>query len=104
MGIGKFKKKNNRNELSQENFDKALSNPMENEAAKSEPEIIVESWSPVCNIQAFVEKNDTCYYLYLWGNPSSDNPQIKTCWIANRKKSPKEMDLEAMRRATQRQL
>ncbi len=64
--------------------------------ALQEPEVIVESQSPVCDIYAFVEKSSTCYYLYLWVHPSSDNPQIRACWIANRKRSPKELDMEAM--------
>lgn len=98
MGIFDKFKKNNQSEPVREVFDNTEGNPMENE--ESEPEIIVESWSPVCDIQAFVEKSDTCYYLYLWVNPSSDNPQIKTCWIANRKKSPKELDAEAMQRGS----
>lgn len=63
---------------------------------ESEPEIVVESQSPLCDINAFVEKSDTCYYLYLWVNPSGNSPQMRTCWIANRKKSPKELDVEAM--------
>lgn len=62
----------------------------------SEPEIIIESNSPVCDIQAFVEKTDTCYYLYLWGNPTSEQRYIKLCWICNRAKAPKTLDKKAM--------
>ncbi len=61
-----------------------------------EPEIIVESNSPVCDIQAFVEKSDTCYYFYLWGNPSSEKRYLKSCWICNRVKAPKTLDAKAM--------
>lgn len=61
-----------------------------------EPEIMIESWSPVCNIQAFVEKSDTCYYLYLWGNPIGEQRFLKSCWICNRMKAPKSLDTEAM--------
>lgn len=64
----------------------------------SEPEIIIESNSPVCDIQAFVEKTDTCYYLYLWGNPTSEQRYIKLCWICNRTKAPKTLDTKAMQK------
>lgn len=36
-----------------------------------ENEVIVESCSPVCNIQAFVEKSDKNYYFYLWIDPEN---------------------------------
>ncbi len=62
----------------------------------SEPKVILESASPVCDIQAFVEKSESCYYFYLWINPISDNPEMRSCWICNRNKSPKKMDFEAM--------
>ncbi|MBR4082727.1 MAG: suppressor of fused domain protein [Lachnospiraceae bacterium] len=62
-----------------------------------EPEIILESWSPVCDIQAFVEKSDTCYYLYLWGNQTSEQRFMKSCWICNRIKAPKTLDAKAMK-------
>lgn len=29
-------------------------------------EILIEEWSPVADIQAFVEKSDKNYYFYLW--------------------------------------
>jgi len=61
-----------------------------------EPEIIIESNSPVCDIQAFVEKSDTCYYLYLWGNQNSEKRFLKSCWICNRIKAPKTLDAKAM--------
>lgn len=61
-----------------------------------EPKVIFEDWSPVCNINAFVEKSDTCYYFYLWVNPQSDRAVVKSCWIGNVGASPKELDTEAM--------
>lgn len=61
-----------------------------------EPEVVLESWSPVCDIQAFVEKSATCYYLYLWMKPSSPSPQLKSCWICNRVAAPDELDVKAM--------
>lgn len=67
-----------------------------NKEQLNEPEIIIESHSPVCDIQAFVEKSDTCYYFYLWGNPTSEQRFLKSCWICNRQRAPKELDTEAM--------
>lgn len=71
-------------------FDKLKKQP-------AEPEIIIESNSPVTDIQAFVEKSDTCYYFYLWGNPTSERKFLKSCWICNRQRAPKELDAEAMK-------
>ena len=61
-----------------------------------DPQIILEEWSPVCNIQAFVEKSDNAYYFYLWVNPESDETEIRSCWICNRIEAPKTVDYSAM--------
>lgn len=57
-------------------------------------EIIFEDWSPVCNIQAFVEKTERAYYFYLWINPGSEEADIKACWICNRIKAPEKLKLQ----------
>lgn len=62
----------------------------------NEPTILLEEWSPVCDIQAFVEKSDKNYYFYLWINPHSQNPQMKSCWICNAAPAPEEIDKEEM--------
>ena len=54
-----------------------------------EPEVLVEEWSPVANIQAIVEKNDKNYYFYLWINPANPETEMRACWICNRVKAPK---------------
>ena len=54
-----------------------------------EPEVLVEEWSPVANIQAIVEKNDKNYYFYLWINPATPETEMRACWICNRVKAPK---------------
>ena len=61
-----------------------------------DPQIILEEWSPVCNIQAFVEKSDNAYYFYLWVNPESDETEIRSCWICNRVVAPKTVDYSVM--------
>ncbi|MBP1586349.1 MAG: suppressor of fused domain protein [Lachnospiraceae bacterium] len=56
-----------------------------------EHEVLIEDWSPVADINAIVEKNDRNYYFYLWVNPQSDEPEMRTCWICNRVKAPKDV-------------
>jgi len=63
-----------------------------------EPEVLVESWSPVCDIQAFAEDNGSCVYFYLWWNPGSDHAQVKSCWVCNTQPAPEEIDKAAMDR------
>ena len=63
---------------------------------KSEPVILLESWSPSCRIQAFVEESDTCCYFYLWFNAGMDDAYMKTCWICNTGKAPDKIDTDAM--------
>ena len=63
----------------------------------SEPEVLVESWSPCCNIQAFVEESDTCCYFYLWFFPGSEEAFAKSCWICNTVTAPVKLDVEGMR-------
>ena len=56
-----------------------------------EPEVIIEEWSPLGNIQALVEKTERTYYFYLWINPESKQPQIRSCWICNRIKGVRDI-------------
>lgn len=65
---------------------------------KKEPEVLVESWSPVCNIRAFAEENDTCVYFYLWRAPNTDHAQVKACWVCNTRPAPEGLDKAAMDR------
>ena len=55
---------------------------------KTEPEVLVEEWSPVADIQAVVEKTDKNYYFYLWVNAQSEEPEMRACWICNRVPAP----------------
>lgn len=63
----------------------------------AEPVILVESWSPSCPIQAFVEESDTCCYFYLWVHPGTENSSMKSCWICNVGKAPDKIDVDAMK-------
>lgn len=63
---------------------------------KKEPVILAESWSPICNIQAFVEKTEESVYFYLWVNPNTENAAAHACWVCNLKKAPRELDREKM--------
>lgn len=53
-----------------------------------ETEILLEEWSPVCNMQAFVEKDKRTYYFYLWVRPNSEETEMRSCWICNRVEAP----------------
>lgn len=63
---------------------------------RHEPVVVLEDYCEVCNIHAFVEKSDNCYYFYLWKNPESDNPLVKSCWICNRVEGTDDVDAESM--------
>jgi hypothetical protein len=63
----------------------------------SEPKILLQEWSPVCNIQAFVERTDSSCYFYLWVKPGMEDATVKSCWICNVVVAPKELDIEKMK-------
>ena len=63
----------------------------------SEPEVLLESWSPCCNIQAFVEESDTCCYFYLWFHPGMESAFVKSCWICNTVPAPVQLDVDGMK-------
>lgn len=62
-----------------------------------EDEVIFEEWSPVGDIQAFVEKSDLAYYFYLWINPHSEHGEMRSCWICNRVTAPDTFDVDDMK-------
>ena len=57
-----------------------------------EPEVVIDDWSPVADIQAIVEKSDKNYYFYLWVNAMSEEPEMRTCWICNRVAAPRDIE------------
>lgn len=63
---------------------------------QTEPEVLAESWSPVCNIHAFAEESKDCVYFYLWWRPGTDHAQMKGCWVCNTQPAPAELDKAAM--------
>lgn len=84
-------------------FKKLLNKKNQNEPKEVEMEenkILIESWSPVCNIQAFVEKSKTTIYFYLWFNPGAENSRIKPCWVCNVDMAGKNINYEAMGNGT----
>ncbi len=58
---------------------------------------ILESRSMVCDIEAYVDKNNSCYYFYLCSNPLSLQAKIKCCWICNRKPAPEKVNFDELR-------
>lgn len=59
--------------------------------------ILLESRSPVCDIQAIVEETDKNCYLYLWFFPGTDKAFVKSCWICNTQPAPDELDIDGMK-------
>ena len=57
-----------------------------------ENEVLIEEWSPVTNIQAFVEKSEKNYYFYFWVNPGSEESDVRSSWICNRIKAPESVE------------
>lgn len=62
----------------------------------SESNILLEAWSPVCDIQAFVEETDQNCYFYLWFYPNSERAYMRGCWICNTAPAGDEIDRKAM--------
>ena len=60
----------------------------------SRPVTVCESDSPVCNMQAFVEKSSTTYYFYLF---EPVKKIMNVCWICNRKPAPQTFDPDSMK-------
>lgn len=58
--------------------------------------ILLEEWSPVCDIQAFVEDNGETVYLYLWVHAHSEGAEVRNCWVCNTVPGIDRMDYEAM--------
>ncbi len=79
-------------------FDIFKKNEDSQDNVPQEQEIIIESESMVCGLQAFVEKNENAYYFYLW-NPFSreDKGKVRSCWICNRRKAPAKVNADDMK-------
>jgi hypothetical protein len=77
-------------------FKRLFNNQNEETPEEVKKEILIESWSPVCNIQAFVEKSKSTIYFYLWVNPGTESSLIKPCWVCNTTKAKEKIDYEAM--------
>ena len=68
---------------------------------KKKPVVLVEGSSPVCDLQAVVEEDGECVYLYLlygYGQEEEENRWVNSCWVCNLKAAPEEMDLDAMQK------
>lgn len=62
----------------------------------SESNILLESRSPVCDTQAFVEETDRNCYFYLWFYPNSERAYIRECWICNTAPAEDEIDIKTI--------
>lgn len=66
--------------------------------SRQQPRILVESRSPVCDIQAFAEESADCVYFYLWLYPGTDDSRVRACWVCNTRPAPEQLDKAAMDR------
>lgn len=57
---------------------------------------LLEQWSPLCSIQAFVEASDTTVYFYLWLYPGTEMWEMKSCWVCNTAPGMEEIDYASM--------
>ncbi|WP_312113374.1 suppressor of fused domain protein [Brevibacillus reuszeri] len=58
--------------------------------------VLLEEFSPICQIQAFVEEDEHCVYFYLWNDPGEEFASIRAGWVRNYGKAPESIDVEAM--------
>ena len=58
--------------------------------------VLLEEFSPICQIQAFVEEDDHCVYFYLWNDPGEEYASIRAGWVRNYGKAPDTIDVAAM--------
>ncbi|EWM53186.1 suppressor of fused domain protein [Ruminococcus flavefaciens] len=58
--------------------------------------IIFESHSPICNIDAVIEADENTYYLYLMTSPETGVNILRALWICNRRPAPDTFDPESM--------
>ena len=62
-----------------------------------EPKVLIESYSPNCNLQAVAEEDNRCVYLYLFGETADGENFMNACWVRNYEKAPEKADVQAMR-------
>lgn len=58
--------------------------------------ILLEEFSPICRVQAFVEEDEHGVYFYLWDHPGTVYARIRSCWVRNYGTAPADLDLSAM--------
>lgn len=64
-------------------FDKFKAKPEPEPEETFEPNILVESNSPLCDINAFVEQDENTIYFYLYLQANSEQPKVKPCFVCN---------------------
>ncbi|MVP02434.1 suppressor of fused domain protein [Paenibacillus lutrae] len=60
------------------------------------PNVLLEEFSPLCNIQAFVEEDENSVHFYLWDYPGQEHASIRSCWVRNYGAAPGEINAAAM--------
>lgn len=59
--------------------------------------IIFESRSPICDIDAVIEEDDSTYYMYLMTAPETGVKLLKALWVCNRRPAPEVFDPQCMK-------
>ena len=60
-------------------------------------EIIFESRSPICDINAVIEEGDNTCYMYLMTAPETGVKLLRALWVCNRNPAPETFDPECMK-------
>ncbi len=59
-----------------------------------ETKILVESFSPICDAEAYVEQDENTIYFYMYLKASTDDAVMKPCFICNVKSKAEEISPE----------
>lgn len=59
--------------------------------------VLIESESPVCPVQAVVEQTEDTVYFYLFYPLKPEGETIKICWVCNRIPAPARINPDALR-------
>lgn len=60
-------------------------------------EVLLESRSPLCRLDAIVAKEKNAYYFYIMKAPEAGCEMVHFCWICNRGPAPEELTADSFR-------
>lgn len=59
-----------------------------------ERKVLIESWSPCCDIQALAEQDGRTCYFYLWVHPDTEQARLHACFVSNTAPKTEAVSLE----------